>query len=220
MAFPTTPILDTCVRANEGPPPSASWSAASWFDATSDLQIVSNTLQSTAGVFGGLWGTVAGADVECYITVSTLYGVGTGTPFQIRCRQNHVGDGAFNANGYAILFERINANPGLDVKIMRVDVDANFQLGATISDTSGLLDVGDKLGMSCVGSTISAYRNRAALPGWVLLGSRTDATYSNSGYFGVRPTETTSAYVDFGGGTAVVTPTVDLFLHSTGNMGR
>jgi hypothetical protein len=75
MTFPTTPILDDFNRANEGPPPSANWSAyhASW-GFGDGLEVVSNQCKGNSYNLCGDWWSVEtfGSDCEVYVTIATF----------------------------------------------------------------------------------------------------------------------------------------------------
>ena len=195
MAFPTTSVLDNFTRANEGPPPSASWLASSIFTGTSALQVTSNTLQSASSAGGG-WGTTAGPDSEVYVTISTLMANLSNCNLWLRGADV----GTVNEDGYKFTVQRQDGFPGFGATIVRVDNDSGTQLGATINDTGGAMSAAEKLGCEAIGSNLTMYYNRGS---WVSLGSRTDATYAGAGYMLIASTDSAARYDDFGGGTVV-----------------
>ena len=93
-----------------------------------------------------------------------------------------------------------NANGGGNGvhKILRVDNGVETQLGATFNQT---LAVGDSIGISAIGSIISAYYKPSG-GSWTLLASRTDTTYSSAGYLGLESEIGGWKCDDFTGGTA------------------
>ena len=73
--------------------------------------------------------------------------------------------------------------------------------GGIIDDASATLADGDTIGISCIGSTISAWRKPAAGV-WTLLLETEDATYNYTGYIGWELAQGNMAVDDFGGGAS------------------
>lgn len=190
MAFPTTPILDTGVRANENP-------AVGWVDGPDGLvygtiEIFSNTIHSPAGDAWSYWNAAdTGADCECYATVTTK--PSNGQLLELFVRMTPIGA---SVDGYYV---EVAPAAGTDViSLWRMDNGVGTtQLGAAFNQE---VSNGDGLGISAIGSSISAYY-RSGAGSWTLLGSRTDATYSAGGKVGVYFSDTSVAITDFGGGT-------------------
>jgi len=71
MPFPETPIIDTCVRSNTGPPPSADWISSVDSDH-GGMKIVSNQMAPDAGVASAMWIPVLTAKQEIYFTLKAF----------------------------------------------------------------------------------------------------------------------------------------------------
>lgn len=195
MAFPTTSLLDDFNRADTGPPPSGSWDSAGLDLASSALSVVSNTCKS-ANTGGGAWGTTFGPDSEVYTTLATLMGANQRVRLYLRAQQT----GGATLDGYMVDFQRVDANPGCDMKIFRIDNDANTQLGSTVSETGGALVTGNELGADVVGTTITGYIFRSGAWGSVISNTG-DANYGSAGLIGMASTDSTARMDDFSGGT-------------------
>lgn len=190
MSFPTTGILDDFNRADEGPPPSASW-GVKIFPAQSGLVVFGNTLTSESGIGSQVWNTQFGPDCEAYCEVADI---STSTRFALFLRLKDL-DTSFD--GYAV--EVNSSSP--DLRIYRYDNAVSTLLGTAI-DT--VVEVGDSFGVQIVGNTISAYYKPAG-GAWELLGQRTDNTYPNAGLIGLRAFSSIALQLDnFGGGNTVV----------------
>lgn len=95
--------------------------------------------------------------------------------------------------------------------IWRADNGSPTQLGSAFAFT---VSSGDSLGLSVVGSTLTAYY-KSGSGSWTTLGSRTDATYSAAGNLMIIATDAGAVLDDFGGGTITATRT----LASSGTVG-
>jgi len=182
VSFPSTPILDTFNRANEGPPPSANWASSGyWIASSNNLKVVSNQCVPIFANGESYWSnTTFGPDSEAYCSV-------TGSTESIHCvRLSNPGHGT--SDGYFVDWE------GGKAFIERMDNGSATLLGALIAVAFGS---GDVLGVSAVGSSISAHRNGSSI------GTRTDATYNSAGFVGLLAS---AAVDDFGGGTYVESP--------------
>jgi parallel beta-helix repeat protein len=191
--FPITSVLDTFNRSNEGPPPSANWSDA--IGLGEQTQVVSNTWRGelaspASGINADYWNVATyGPDSEVFATLTTKITNETQSLF-IRLRQ--VGDTTID--GYQLAF---TAKAGDDTwAIQRLDNGALTQLGDSFDQE---VTNGQKFGLRATGTTLEAYYYNGTV--WVLLASRTDATYGEAGYlaggFGAQST----FMDDFGGGT-------------------
>jgi hypothetical protein len=192
MTFPITDILDSGVRANEGPPPSASWSA-NGVNTTNALTIVSNQIHSDS-LESGCWGTQFGPNCEVYTTVTTI--PPNAGQIQLHLRLTEIG--AATVDGYRATFIRVDANPGFSAFIDRLENNTATQIGDPINDTSGVIANGIKFGMSMIRDEIAVYVNRSGT--WGLLGTQADSVYTTAGFIGLR-TNLTADFNDFGGGT-------------------
>lgn len=195
MAFPTTGILDDFNRANEGPPPSASWSS-SGYTAASQASVVSNEVKFATFAGGGAWGTTFGPDSEGYMTLGATL-MSNNIPFLIMVRGKEIG--AATIDCYQARLDRIDANPGFLMRINRIDNNVSTTLGASDNDTAGTIASGMKIGLEVVGSTLTTYFNRSGT--WTSVSSRSDSTYADAGYVLMTCTEAAASFDDFGGGT-------------------
>lgn len=158
-------ILDNFNRANEGPPPSSSWTTV----GSNGLKVVSNQCVPEVSTFcAARWNTAFSADDFVFIDISTLGAVNEQTELYLRW------DNA-STNGYAVVLKYASGADNLS--IYRVDNFVYTLLGAT--DTSQDFAAGDGIGFSVVGSTLTAYRRSAGT--WSSIFSRTDSTYSAAG---------------------------------------
>lgn len=181
MPFPTTPILDNFNRGDEGPPPSASWT-----DVVNGLEVNTNECAGdTVGTNRSYWNIrTFGGNCEGYYTIS-VHDVGSG----IYARQTlpPMDDGYF-----------VNASEWQDkVMIYRNDNGVDTKLGADINQ---VFANGDKVGIQCIGSSISAWFDDGGA-GWGSIGTRTDDTYSAAGSLILYIEAQTGRADDFGGGT-------------------
>lgn len=189
MTFPTTPILDTAVRANEGPPPSANWTTPA---AAAGFNITSNKFAGSGVGNAAVWNPrTFGPDCEMVLQVGTLPGVGSSFSVAARCKDT---GSLATIDGYTAAYTQ---QAGTDiVQIQRLDNGAATTLGANLSQD---FTAGDSLGIRVIGSTIQAWYKSGALP-WVLLGERTDTTYPLAGSLVMIGLGTTGRYSNFGGG--------------------
>ncbi len=104
------------------------------------------------------------------------------------------------ADGYDV---HVVKAAGADLwQIRRRDNVTPTVLGA---DMNQELSSGDSVGMSLVGSTISAYY-RSGAGAWTLVGSRTDSTYTGPWSIGIKTVQASPLAwktIPFGGGTVV-----------------
>lgn len=183
-SFPCSAILDNFNRANGGPPPSASWTTA-WRPSTTGFTVDTNTIVgSTGGDNSTYWNTTFGPDVEVYVTMTDST---SGSYRGLAARL--VSEGTSGVDGYEIVAF------GNEIFVQRVDDNSNTTLGTVISQT---YTIGDSMGMSIIGSTITVYYKVGA-GAWTSLGTRTDSTYSAAGKIGLRSENI--HWDDFGGGT-------------------
>lgn len=178
----TTPILDTFNRANEGPPPSASWT-----NINAGLKVVSNLCAANASNSVDYYNVTTygpNAEVFCEVTTKPTNGQSIG----IYLRLKDVGS-VVTVDGY-VLFVFVAA--GTDsMLIQRVDNGVATTLGATISQET---TAGDKILLRIIGTTLFLERNES------LNTTRTDSTYTAAGYIGAAITDTTGRIDNFGGG--------------------
>lgn len=208
MAFPTTGVLDSFTRANEGPPPSASWDYPinSAFAAGAGMSVLSNVIGSSSTTFcGSYYKTSYGPDTEAFVTIATLPGVGLDLFLDVRIVSPGSG-GSGGASGDSYSASWVNQAGADELIYFRADNGVYTQLGAT--DTPGNMTAGDKFGVEMIGSTIQAYRYTGGA--WAAFGtSRSDSTYSAAGSIGCGFGDNIGRFDDFGGGT-VVTATIGI----------
>lgn len=197
MQFPTTPILDSGVGADANPI-AGGW-AGPTYTGEQQLKRLSNQIVNQAGNPTGdsYWNTSYGPDAEAYMTLATKPADG-GPLIQLDARLSPM---AGAPNGYTV---RLVPQVGGDVwRIRRIDAGSTVALGADIVQN---IEAGDSMGIQCIGNQIAAWWKPAA-GAWTLLGTRTDATYIQSGTAGIVMTDSLAAVTNFGGGT-VIGPTV------------
>ncbi|NWJ46467.1 MAG: hypothetical protein HXX08_11360 [Chloroflexi bacterium] len=204
MAFPTTGVLDnfTGTDGTALPTYSANWGGS--FFGDTNLQILTNTANCPSASCGNYWqATQFGPDSEAYGTIA-LTTPDDGFRLFVRC-----GGTSLNTalNAYQVRVGNVNQTT---LQISRTDAGTTTVLGANIAITA--LGVGDMLGISVVGNTITAYINYASGGGWASVGSRTDSTYSAAGYIALEEWHTTANYGldNFGGGTVVAIPLLNI----------
>lgn len=187
MSFPTTAILDTFDRANGDP--GANWTSPVWID-TQEFTIDANRSSFPVGDNGGYWnGATFGPDVEVYEDFPVWTGIS-----QLWLFLRVVSPGG-SADGYVVYFNTIGTNA---LRYYRLDGGALTQLGASENLTTAS---GDSFGGSMIGSTLSGYQKTGGWSG--ALSTRTDATYSASGYIGHYCDNPLIFGDNFGGGTIV-----------------
>lgn len=131
MAFGDYATLqDSFDRANEGPPPSSSWT-----NITNGLKVVSNVAAGNAASANNIsfWNvTTFGADVETYATISTKGG--TNQTSEVYARMTTLDSGTMD--GYMV---RMNPASGTDaIGIYRIDNGT-----ATALFSGGVCGIGD-----------------------------------------------------------------------------
>lgn len=187
MTFPTTAILDTANRANEGPPPSASWSDD---PAEDGIKIVTLRL-AIDGVSSGVawWDTQYGKNCEVYVTISTLPADGQSVYLYARYDSQDV-DGL----GYKLEYSREIATPP-DVFTLSSDAP-------TILTVEQNLEAGGGIGLQIIGDSLSIWYATAAGV-WTVIGNITDTEHQSGGYIGLAMDGVAPRALDFGGGAII-----------------
>ena len=178
-------VLDNFNRANEGPP------ANGWTTIFgSGFKVLSNQA-ATDGVSGdnGGWYTQQKYGPDCAVYVTIVAAAATYGDLQVRA----TGTSSATACAYDFGMQAANNTLGF----YRADNGAFTQLGASISQT---ITNGDSWGGTVIGNTLTMHYKTAA-GSWQVMGTRTDSTYTASGYLGMSFNSTTQAYDNFGGGT-------------------
>lgn len=185
--FPTlTTPLDDFNRANEGPPPSASWTNVAGGMTVNTNQLACNTSSGSARWVGSSFG----ADQEAWMTVATK--PGAAKYFGLLLRYN-----VSTNNGYQCY---CIDQSGTDAwEIWKVVSGVFTQLGSTT--TGPELSAGDKIGADVVADKLSLYRFNGT--SWSMTMTVNDSTFTGAGHIGVYAEGTTGRYDNFGGGTIV-----------------
>lgn len=183
MAFPTTSVLDNANRADEGPPPSASWG-----NLVAGLVVSSNQFApSGPGNRSSYWLTAFNANCEVFATIGTEPASNRTQTLFVRLHDV----GAGTTDGYGVRLNKLAGTDTLEVVIM-----TNGSLTAIGAAVSQELVSGNKFGLEANGSTFTVYIDTGS--GWTSLFSRTDSTYSVGGFVGADVSSGTID--DFGGG--------------------
>lgn len=183
----STPILDTFDRANEGPPPSASWT-----NLNAGLKVVSNVCAANASNSVSYWNvSTPGPNCEVGCTITTKPANGQSIGVYLRGK-----DTGSVLTFDAYLFMAL-AQAGTDIlRCQRIDNAVATTLG---SDVSQEYAAGDKINLKAIGSTlIMQYFNGTS---WATVGARSDTTYGAAGRLVAAIGDTTGRFDDFFGGT-------------------
>ena len=185
--FPETAILDNFNRADEGPPPSASWTTPAGFDG---LQVVSLECANLVGIGECIWVTAFNAGQEARVTVPA--------------RQD-------DESEFYILARYQDADNKVFIDIVRDD-DTNdiVEISETVAGVTTLIGGpyiiadyldGDAFGMCCQGAIITAYyRSVGGGVLWTTLGTGTTTLPVAGGQIGLEAWDATIRLDDFGGG--------------------
>lgn len=195
--FPSTAVLDN-FNYTSNPVPTPPWDSHRIDDLTvaTQLKATGTALASnTSGAGNGKYGTSFGADQEVYCKLLTT--LSTGDYVFLAARISQTPSDTNHWQGYGLIYIA-----GTGWQLRRYDAGASTVLGTTV--TTPALASGDSIGMSVVGSTLTAYRKPAG-GSWTALFTRTDTTYSAGGQIGVELGDTTATMRldDFGGGDVV-----------------
>lgn len=173
--FPTQPVFDNGNRADEGPPPSASWETPG---GVGGIKVSSNKFVVDGG--SGYWvmrtiGT-HGPDCEVYCDIINVDRSNNGA-FQLKLRD----DAGSPADDYTLGWYNATS-PADSLTFSRNDNDVGTNLGSNIS-----LNVGNgySFGFEIIGSTLTGYYRTTTSGPFSSLGSRVDATYSAAGKIGL-----------------------------------
>jgi hypothetical protein len=199
-AFPTTPVLDTCVRANENPMANGTWTGPVII-GDDQVQILSNECASqTVSVLNAssYWSASAfGPNSEAYATINTLPTLDKG--FELLAR--FTGAGTANASGYAA---GTFASGGVYNQYYYARWDNGVET-ALSGGTMSTLSASDKIGLEVIGSRLIIYIKIGAGAWTAVDAGVTDTTYTGAGNIGllINATSATSVrLVNFGGGTS------------------
>ncbi len=195
MAFPATSVLDSFNRADEGPPPSSSWTN-SVISTSGGMKVVSNTAMcNAAGVCSGWWNvSTFGPDCEAYATFGATVRL---VNIYVRLASPGV---ANNTDGYLAI-----VGVSGSTTVHRVDDSVNTQLGAAM--TTPVYVTGDKGGVEMIGSTLTLWSYQGS---WSSIDTRSDGTYTAAGNIGFGGQSTAGVWDDFGGGSIGTAPVVQV----------
>lgn len=184
-------LLDNFNRANEGPPPSASWLSSAFSTGTSQMAVVSNALKRPGSGYGSaVWGTQYGPDTILIVTLSTV------GDFTMILRGQAPGSGAWD--GYELAYTN-------STHTFLLDVVTNNTNGPTLASTSSTtLSNGDKVAFMVIDNTLSMAVNSGGAWSADLLTASAGASITGAGYVGIWANGTTPVFDDFSAGT--VTP--------------
>lgn len=192
MAFPTTSILDSGVRANESPLSNGgAWLAQPEWFGDPMLQVVSNGIIRISGTLADqVYGTTFAADQEAYVTMTS---VATINEHAVCCRATNYNTSGYTNTGYylALTGSALNLNrlsPYYDTLATWAVTPAN----------------GDSFGLQCIGTTIKAFY-KASGGSWTERISVTDSSFSGTGNISLISNDSSgqSVFNDFGGGDYV-----------------
>lgn len=157
-------------------------SVAEWTSFAGTLTVSGGQGAGTAATdnFAYITSGSYGPDIQLGITIAADPGTGNGVLIAARLAVP-----AFNAYTVSV----IKAAGTDTVYLRRLDAGVSNPLNSWLQEVA----VGDRIGIGCVGSTISAYYDNGS--GWTLLGSVTDTTYGAAGTIGLDIVNT-SARVD------------------------
>ena len=180
---PKDPILDNFNRASG--PIGANWGQI--FGGLVDLSIVAGEAvdPSTTSFAWNYWSARQfGPDSEAYVTVTTL------SADAVRVCARMANPTTSNRSGYCTQVS------GSSWTIRQLDSGPAPQLGTAATQS---LTAGSRIGITVVGSTITAWYSPSPTAAWTQITSVSDTTYPGPGYIAV---ETRASHVDdFGGGT-------------------
>lgn len=211
MTFPTTSILDNFNRANEGPPPSASWSAwNAFFSIPEQLVVSGNACKSnTALDTGSDWwnASTPGPDCEVYATLSNWPTLGVGDGMGVSLLLRLVGqDTAGPTFSYYMLSVNQSYGSSPAYTISRVtEAGTSILKSGTVT-----IATGDAIGMDRVGDTLAFHRKPSG-GSWTSVDSVTDGSPLSAvaGRLALSITPDAGGLLsadDFGGGNPPATP--------------
>lgn len=187
-AFPSTPVIDNCTRADESPLANGSlWATgASGLLISTDfhLKLLTNQVVAAGASFGSAVTTRAyGPDQELYV-------VATGAEFGSNLWVRTQNPGLATLTGYEVTFDA-SANT---IKIDRWD-SSTVTVSLVVATAVTAYAAADQVGVSIVGSRITAYVN--GVPKLYA----TDATYARAGLLALRKFSTQMPITSIGGGS-------------------
>lgn len=187
VAFPTTPILDTFIRADEDP---LSQGGAWVSQASGGLKIVSNLATPTAANGASYRGYFGDAELYVQLVVGT-----TGAKY-LRTRLADSGGVVPIRQAHETCYQ-VQVNAYTSYNISRLA--DGFQFTLLSASFSTAISPGDWLGMRSYSSTHEFWIRRGT-DGWHLEASTTDDVLTTPGAIGLSAFSTTTTFGPFGGG--------------------
>ncbi|MHB1098098.1 MAG: cellulase family glycosylhydrolase [Burkholderiales bacterium] len=186
--------LDTCTRANEGPPPSASWTTLSG----NGLKVLSNQCGSDAASVtvndAAAWGTDFTDDQVVQATLAALP-TNAAADYGLLVVRAQASTGGYN-NLYELEIDRSAGT--WRKRLYKIASGVYTQLGASETST---VSAGAVFKLTAVGNTISAYQDG------VLIMQAVDTTFPTGGYVGIgsfkATTASTTRWTNLAGGNYV-----------------
>lgn len=173
IPFPSAPIIDTGIRANESPWSNGGKISGPTYAGDDVWQIVSNQIVGTTGVFpDGYYNAATFVDSEAYATITT--GSATATPTLMLRLQ---GAGGTPTAGYYSIFEVGDTFVGIFDAVTFAQYGPNGVLPQALA-------AGDSIGMRMVGSVITMWWKPAGGV-WQLVMTVSDSTYTAAGNIGI-----------------------------------
>lgn len=190
MAFGDFATLRDDFNRSNANPLDGSWTNRI-LSSNGDVQLAGNVVTGATSAICTAWytGFTPGADCEAYIT---LVNIVTGANMGLYARLKDMGAAA---DGY---FFQITPGSPDTTTLFRLDNGSATSIGST---TSVDWVNGDKAGIQCIGSSISAWRFDGS--SWTQVVSATDANYGLAGPFGIRCNSFLQSMDDFYAGTVV-----------------
>jgi len=180
-------VLDDFNRANEGPPPSASWTTRS----TAGLIVLANQLaRQAAGAYrqDAYWNVADyGPDVEIVVDLAAWTDT-NGNELALQARIVNIGGGTTDA--YSLNVSR--GPSSTEWAFSRYDNDVGIGIGTPVVQA---VAAGDKIAFQIIGQTLFAWHKPTA-GSWTLVTSVVDATYAGAGKCGVEITNNQQTLVD------------------------
>ncbi len=180
---PQSPILDDFNRANGSLGPNWNKMTGGFVDFTISA---SEAVDPSPSTFAwDYWAARQfGPDSEAYVTIKTI------SADTVRVCARMINPTNATRSGYCV------QEAGNSWTIRRIDSGLANQIGTTATQTVG---AGARIGITVVGTTITAWYSPSATAGWTQILAATDSTYQGTGYIAV---EARASHIDnFGGGT-------------------
>jgi hypothetical protein len=195
QAFPSVSQVDNFTRANEGPPPSSSWTVS----RNTGHKVVSNqcAMNDETVSQGTSWNTFSAADVEMAAKIGTVPPAGKYMNLYARLQTAN----AYTSNMYQVDVYQVAGASNDSMEFWKQVTGVFTQLGATVNLGVDLAST-DVWGGRLVGTTIEGFLNGTSK------GSRTDSDIAGAGYVGISNDSNSTGvrYTRFWAGAYVAGP--------------